>query len=67
MAATKLEALPSFEITDASFPASIFNSLPSFESKSGFNTSIKLSIFEVSSASPSASRTGPGQIYPRSQ
>jgi hypothetical protein len=63
MSVIKLSNLPSLEITDAYSPASTLNSLPSFGLKSGSYTTIRLSIFE----DPSALRTGPGQIYPRSQ
>ena len=63
MSVVKLTDLPSLEVTDGYFPSSTLNSLPSLEVKDGYYTSIRLSIFE----DPSALRTGPGQIYPRSQ
>ena len=63
MSVVKLSDLPSLEVTEAYFPVSVLSSLPSLEVKNGFYTTTKLSIFE----DPSALRTGPGQIYPRSQ
>jgi hypothetical protein len=63
MSVVKLSNLPSLEVTDAYLPSSTLSSLPSLEVKNGRYPSIRLSIFE----DPSALRTGPGQIYPRSQ